>query len=78
MARRTIPQTVSFQPDVWSFLEKQYNKSIVINQAVREYQQSRTTPEQKIKLLKQQKRDLIKKINILDDEIKHEKTKLSR
>ena len=69
MSRKTTVQSVSFQPDVWKFLE---NKKIstIVNEALREYRKNRTTPEQKIKLLKQQKRELIKKINQMDEEIK--------
>ena len=70
MARRTIPQCISFQPEIWDFLEKKKNKSEIVNEAIKEYKEKRTIPEQKIKLLKQQKRELIKKINEIDEEIK--------
>ena len=70
MARRTIPQSISFQPDVWSYLEKKHNISGLVNDAVRLYKKTNTTPELKIKLLKEEKRELAKQMNGLDEEIK--------
>jgi len=69
MSRRTIIQSVSFQPDVWDYLESKPVSSIV-NEAVRLHKKTMTTKELKIKYLKEQKREHSKKMNELDEEIK--------
>ena len=68
MSRKTVVQSVSFQLDVWRFLEgKEVSK--IINEAIREYRKSRLMPETKILLLKQEKRELMKKLAVIDEEI---------
>lgn len=70
MGRKTIIQSISFQPDVWNYLEKKPNISELVNEAVREHKRTKTSPELKVKQLKDKKRELIKKINGIDEEVK--------
>ncbi len=69
MARKTIPQTVSFQPQIWNFLKERKNISAIVNEAIGEYKKARTTPESRIKLLKERKRELAKQMNEIDEKI---------
>ncbi|KKL07917.1 hypothetical protein LCGC14_2581160 [marine sediment metagenome] len=70
MGRKTIPQSISFQPDVWNFLKERKNISTIVNEAVREYRKIRTTPELKIKMLKIKKKEHAQEIYKISEEIK--------
>ena len=70
MPRKTIIQSISFQQDIWNYLQDKKNISALVDEAIREYKLKRETPELKIRLLKEAKRDLIKKVNEIDEEIK--------
>jgi len=68
MSRKTVIQSISFQPDVWNFV--QTNPTEIVNEALREFKKRRLTPEQKIKILREQKKELAKKIYQIEEEIK--------
>ena len=70
MARKTVLQSISFQPDVWNYLQRHPNISHLVNQAVKEYKERRDTPELKIKMLRTKKKELAKQMNKIDEEIK--------
>jgi len=75
MARRTIIQSISFQPDVWNYLKDRSSISGLVNQAVRDYRKTKTTPELKIKQLKEKRKEAAKQIYQFDEEIKMLKEK---
>ena len=68
MSRKTIIQSISFQPDSWEFIKE--NPTSIVNEAIREFKKRRITPEQKVKILREQKKELAKKIYQIDEEIK--------
>lgn len=67
--RRTIVCSISFQLEVWDWLKSKPNISKIVNIALKEYQERRKKPEEKINLLKDKKRDIIKQLNRIDEEI---------
>lgn len=66
--RKTIPMTISFQPDIWDYI-KNKNKSDIVNEALREHKKNRLSPEERIKLKKEEIGRLNKKITELKQEI---------
>jgi len=69
--RKTIVQSISFQLEVWDWLQLKPNISQIVNEALKEYQSRRKNPEEKIKILKDKKREIVKQMNSIDEEIEN-------
>lgn len=68
--KRTIIQSISFQADVYEKLNKLKNVSKFVNEAVRYYLKVNSTKELKRKMIREQKRELARKMAILGEEEK--------
>ena len=67
--RRTITTGVSFSPELWNRVQFIQNRSEWINKACEEKLKRETSKEGKIKILQQQKRELAKKMQIIDEQM---------
>ena len=68
MPRKTIPITISLQPDNYEYLKNKI-ASAIINEALRDHKNKRVNPEEQIKEIKEKKRELAKQIHQLNDEV---------
>lgn len=82
--RKTIPFTLSLQPDTFKIIERMKTKTFAayINHAIREYYKLTQTTQGKLKLLRAKAKELNKQfqqvkheINMLEDEVKDKKIK---
>ncbi len=69
--RKTILQTISFEPKIYNFLHRLPSGKIseYVNQAIKEKTTRETTKEGKIRMLKTKRRELGKKINEVDEKL---------